>query len=293
MIRMNDKQTNSCVKKMCMLAGAACALLWAGCGGQEEPPAEPQTPQEMYEQVSKLLMPNVEHDASDFAQAMVWLRRAAEGGHLQAQTDLGGIYLEGGKGGVQPDGKQAYEWFSRAAAQGSNEALYYMGLILYNGRDMPEDKTQAMLLWSKAANAGVGEAQLQLGLALARLSQAEAVEQGVRWLIRAVQTPVPKTAAEAACALGNIYAKGRPGVPPDMAEASRWYKLAADGGDAAAQLVYALILMNEQDESQGLRYLRMSAGQDNKAAMRLLIKHLNEHGAPQEAAAWDQRLKSL
>ena len=281
------------MKMMSILAGTVCTLLCAGCGEREKAPAEPQTPQEMYARVRELLMPNVEHDSSDFEQALLWLRRAAEAGHLQAQTDLGGIYLEGGKGGVKADGREAYEWFSRAAAQGSKEALYYMGLILYTGRDMAEDKRQALLLWRQAAGGGVSEAQLRLGLVLAGADQADAVVQGVRWLTRAVQAKAPKTAAEAACALGNIYAKGRPGVPKDMAEAGRWYKIAADGGDAAAQLVYALMLIEAENEPQGMRYLRMSAGQDNKAAIQFLIQHLHSNGEPREAAAWEQRLNAL
>ncbi len=47
------------------------------------------TPQEMYEKGRALLKPNVEQNASDFAQALEWTRRAAEGGWRQAQTDLG------------------------------------------------------------------------------------------------------------------------------------------------------------------------------------------------------------
>ena len=285
------------MKTMSMLAGAVCTLLWAGCGEQEKEPTEPQTPQEMYNRVRELLLPNAEHDASDFSQAMEWLQRAAEAGHLQAQTDLGGIYLEGGKGDVKPNGKLAYEWFSRAAAQGSKEALYYMGLILDAGLDVPADKQKALLLWHEAAEAGVAEAQLRLGLALGRAEQPEAVHQGLRWLSRAVQAKAPKTAASAACALGNIYAKGRPGTPQDMAEAARWYKIAADGGDASAQLVYALMLLGGQpipkDEAQGMRYLRLSAGQDNAAAIRLLVQQLRESGNEQEAEAWEQRLTKL
>ena len=276
-----------------MLAGAVLALLWPGCGRQEAAPAEPQTPEAMYARVRELLLPNAEHDASDFTQAMVWLRRAAEAGHLQAQTDLGGIYLEGGKGGVQPDGKQAYEWFSRAAAQGSKEALYYMGRILHAGRDVPRDKEKALLLWRQAAGSGVAEAQYMLGRTLANEPQADAVRIGLHWLRRAVQAPAPKTAAEAAGALGYIYAKGRPGVPKDMTEAGRWYKIAADGGDAAAQLVYALLCMEAQDEARGMRYLRMSAGQDHKAAIQFLIERLRTSGEAAEAAAWEQRLNAL
>lgn len=276
-------------------AAAVCALLWAGCGRQEPALAEPQTPEEMYARVRELLQPNAQHEASDFAQAMEWLRRAAEAGHRQAQTDLGGIYLEGGKGDVQADGKQAYDWFARAAAQGSREALYYMGLILHAGKDVPQDKPQALQLWRRAAEAGVAEAQLALGLELAQA--AGTVPEGVAWLTRAVQAEAAKTAAQAARALGFIYAKGRPGVPQDLPEAARWYKLAADGGDAAAQLVYALMLLEgkpvAKNEAQGVRYLRLAAGQDYPAAMQMLAQLLRAAKNETEAAAWEQRLESL
>ena len=45
-------------------------------------------------------------------------------------------------------------------------------------------------------------------------------------------------AAEAQYNLGSMYADGR-GVPKDEAEAARWYRLAADQGDASAQFMLA------------------------------------------------------
>lgn len=285
---MGDMKTHLCLALW-------CALLPAGCGKKTQEPPRPQTPQEMYARVRELLQPNAEHDASEFAQAMEWLVKAAEGGHLQAQTDLGGIYLEGGKEGVQPDGQKAYYWFSRAAEQGSKEALYYMGLIAFSGKDMPADRAQALRLWQQAAEAGVAEAQLSLGLLLAQ--QPATARQGADWLVRAVQAPAPKTAAQAARALGFLYAGGKPGIARDMAEAARWYKLAADGGDAPAQLVYALMLLQGEalpkDVSRGMSYLRLAAGQDNPAAIRLLIQQLRADGDSEEAQAWAQRLEKL
>lgn len=281
-----------------MIPGCAALCLLAACERAEDK-REPQTPQEMYEYVHMLLKPNVEHDASDFEQAMLWLHKAAEGGLLQAQTDLGGIYLEGGKNGVQADGKQAFYWFSKAAAQGSKAALYYQGLILHRGMHMPKDEAKACELWQQAAEAGVGEAQYMLGLTLAQ--QAATVQQGVGWLMRAVQAPAPKLAAQAACALGNIYAAGKQGMARDMAEAARWYEMAARGGDAAAQLVYAILLLQgdtvAKDETKGMSYLRLAAGQDNPQAIALLVNMLrNMPGADkheEEAQAWAERLEKL
>ena len=275
------------------------AALWVLTACEKEStPTEPQTPQEMYAKVRELLQPNVEHDASDFAQALEWLKRAAEAGLLQAQTDLGGIYLEGGKG-VQADAKQAFHWFSKAAEQGSKEALYYLGLLLQRGGEIPQDEAKAQEYWLQAAEGGVAEAQFRLGL---RMALAETTTQeGIRWLTRAVQAKVPKLAAQAACALGNIYATGKPGVPQNMAEAARWYEIAARGGDSAAQLVYAIMLLQggvvPQDARQGMVYLKMAAGQDNPRAIALLVNLLrNGEQSPeteQEANAWAERLEKL
>lgn len=270
-----------------------CAVM-AGCGEQTK--TEPRTPEEMYARVRELLQPNVEHDASEFEEAMLWLRRAAEGGLLKAQTDLGGIYLEGGKGGVQPDGREALRWFTAAAEQGSLEAQYYRGLILSRGMDVPADQAQAEQCWRLAAEGGVAEAQCALGLALLAQAGADA-QEAVGWLTRAAGSKVPQVAARAACALGNIYAKGRPGVPRNMPEAARWYELAALGGDAAAQLVYGIMLLQgtpvPQDTAQGMRFLRLAAGQDNAQAIALLVNMLRLEGAEDEAAAWADRLKAI
>ena len=282
--------------KAAALALAVCLPL--ACK-QKEQVHTPQTPQEMYERVRELLQPNVEHDASEFDEAMVWLHKAAEAGLLQAQTDLGGIYLEGGKNGIKANGKEAFFWFSKAAEQGSKEALYYQGLILHRGLDMPKDEAQALGYWEQAAHKGVAEAQYSLGLALAQ--QAGSMQQAVQWLTKAVEAPAPKLAAQAACALGNIYATGKNGIARNMPEAARWYEIAARGGDASAQLVYAIMLLQgepvPQDAKQGMSYLRMAAGQDYPQAIALLVNILRNNDATdeseQEANAWMERLEHL
>lgn len=268
---------------------------------QKKESAEPHTPQEMYAKVHELLQPNAEHDASDFQQAFHWLQKAAEGGLLQAQTDLGGIYLEGGKAnGIKPDGKQAYYWFSKAADQGSKESLYYMGVLLHRGFGIDKNESLALDYWRRAAQAGVAEAQLRLGVELARTTTH--AREGADWLIKCVKAAVPKTSAQAACALGNIYAKGLGDVQSDMKEAARWYELAARGGDASAQLVYALMLMQgqvvEQNMNQGMSYLRLAAGQDNPRAIATLVNLLRnmQPTTPEtekEAEAWAARLEQL
>lgn len=279
-----------------LIGSLALPLLLAACG--EKGKDSPSSPEEMYARVRELLQPNVEGESSDFAGAMQWLQKAARAGHLQAQLDLGGIYRDGGKG-IGRDGRAAYEWFARAAEQGSAAAEYFMGDILYRGQDMPRDTEGALAHWRKAAESGVGEAAYMLGLFLTGKEDTRA--EGVEWLRRAADEAAPKFSAQAACALGNLYAKGGAGLPQDGAESARWYKRAAEGGDAKAQLVYALLLMQgnvvEKDMERGMAMLRLSAGQDNQLAIALLVNRLrnteNAGAYVDEAAAWAERLELL
>ncbi len=275
----------------------ALSLLCMSCERKENAP-EPTTPDEMYAHVQSLLKPNVEGAESDFAGAMQWLHKAAEGGHLQAQTDLGGIYLQGGKG-VSVDPLAAYHWFSRAAAQGSKEAMVYVGNMLYSGQGCKQDIPKAIDYLRRAAEAGLPDAQYRLGLIL--LKQGGSDVQAVELLRRAATGEHLHTAAMAAGLLGNIYARGHAGVAQDMQQAATWYKQAARGGDARSQLVYALMLLDGEivpkDEQQGMALLRMAAGQDYPQAIAVLINLLrnasNAADNEPEAAAWAERLEAL
>lgn len=274
-------------------------LLLVACG-RDDAPSEPRTPDEMYAHVQALLKPNVEGNQSDFKGAMQWLHKAAEAGHRQAQTDLGGIYLEGGKG-VPANPQEAYQWFNRAAEQGSHEALVYLGSMLCAGQGCAKDVDKAEACWRKAADAGLPEAQYRLGMLLLQQDSPDTAAEALEQLAKAAAGQSLHTAALSARALGNIYAKGRAGITPDMQQAARWYHQAARGGDARSQLVYALMLLQgeivTQDQEQGMAFLRLAAGQDYPQAMAVLINLLrNSPDADtheQEAAAWSERLESL
>lgn len=53
---------------------------------------------------------------------MAWWRKAAEQGHVAAQSDLGYCYHLGL--GVTKDAQAAAEWYRRAAEQGQESAIY-------------------------------------------------------------------------------------------------------------------------------------------------------------------------
>lgn len=262
-------------------------LLLPAC--QPEESAAPENPQVLYDKAQALLKPNVEHGQSDFNGAMQLLHKAAEGGLMRAQLDLGGIYFAGGQG-VEANAQTAYNWFSLAAAQGSREADVFLGILHHNGSLGATDKAAAMKHWRAAAEAGIAEGQYRLGRVLAQ--DAATRQEGVEWLVKA-SASVP----QAATALGNLYYKHL----DDAAAAAAWFEKGALAGDPLAQHVFAemLLLGNpvEKDNERGLAMLRMAAGQDYKPAMARLVNVLrngrNARENEAEATAWDTRLQEI
>jgi TPR repeat protein len=64
--------------------------------------------------------------AVDKAEAVKWLRKAAEKGHLQAQTLIGAFYFQGD--GVAADKAEAIKWFCKAAEKGHPESQTMLGM---------------------------------------------------------------------------------------------------------------------------------------------------------------------
>ena len=63
---------------------------------------------------------NGEGVPQDYVQALSWYQKAAEQGHLGAQTNLGVLYYKGS--GVKKDYVEADKWFSIASAGGYVDA---------------------------------------------------------------------------------------------------------------------------------------------------------------------------
>ncbi len=275
-------------------------LLLPACTEEDGREAAQLSPQELYEKGRALLQPNIEHSASDFAAALDYTRQAAEKGWRQAQTDMGWLFMNGGKG-VTINHAEALKWFREAAEQGSKEAEYFIGELYYRGLDgIRGDTAEAMKHWRIAAEAGIAEAQQRLGLLLSQ--QQQTFSEGLEWLRRAATEGQARGKAEAALNLGNIYATGKGGVVANLEEAARWYAMAAEEGSARAQHVYGLMLLGgeavAQDVQSGLFMLRRAASQDYLPAMADFINQLRNHPEAteeeqKEADAWSKRLEEL
>ncbi len=80
------------------------------------------------------------------------------------------------------------------------------------------------------------------------------------------------------------------GVPQDVTEAARWYRLAADQGLATAQVslggAYEVGRGVPQDETEAVRWFRLAADQGYAAAQFLLgLMYRDGRGVPQDDVA--------
>ena len=107
-------------------------------------------------------------------EGMRWLLAAAKQGDGQVQLSYAKMRLV--LGGDEA-GKEATQWFTRSAAQGNDEAQHRLGLILYEGKLVPEDRLAAAQWILLAAAANNSDAryllkELQLFLTAGELAEA-------------------------------------------------------------------------------------------------------------------------
>ena len=86
----------------------------------------------------------------DYAQALVWYRKAADQGDALAQFSLGLVYDNGQ--GVPQDFAQAVVWYRKAADQGEARAQINLGVMYEKGQGVPQDYAQAHMWRNIAAS---------------------------------------------------------------------------------------------------------------------------------------------
>ena len=91
---------------------------------------------------------HVAYDRADLKSALrVWLQ-TAEGGDLEAQTNVGEIYERGL--GVDPDYAAAAGWYQKAADKGYSRALFNLGTMYEQGLGVEQDNLKALNLYRQA-----------------------------------------------------------------------------------------------------------------------------------------------
>jgi TPR repeat protein/uncharacterized protein (UPF0335 family) len=217
------------------------------------------------------------------AEAIDLFKRGAQQGHPLAMYNLAVHYRDGI--GMPRDDGQAAEWFARSAGSGLVSAMVEYGRALWNGRGQVDSKSnprRAVEWLQRAADAGSLRAMYWLGWIHQR-KQKHDPQLALLWYGRAAEAGY----SDAQVRVAQITEKGD-GLPSPQPEiAQRYWRLAANHGDAFAQVEFAdklrngLLLVKEeygQSEVVTLLTRAMSQGSAHAAVALAQIYRKGELG---------------
>jgi TPR repeat protein len=155
-----------------------------------------------------------------------WFRKA-EAGDPVAQLFVGRCYQEGIV--VERNYDTANQWLSKSAAQGNDYALHTLALAHEDGEGFPASQGEALRLYEQAAASGNSNSMISVARLYEHGLQGNAEpELALSWYRKSADAGNP----EGMRLVGYCYAYAV-GVPKtDNAQADKWYKQAADAGDA-------------------------------------------------------------
>ena len=169
-------------------------------------------------------------------RAIADLRQQALAGDVNAQIQLGVIYLTGD--GVAKDDAEAMTWFRKAADQTNPIAERYMAEMYFKGRGVHADNMEAAK-WLRMS-AEQDDAQSEYNLAVL-YTQGLGVPKNFQLAADWMQKAADQNLEAAEVGLGVLYENGQ-GVPHDPIEAAKWYQKAVDKDNAEAMNDLALLM---------------------------------------------------
>ena len=229
----------------------------------------------------------------DFEQGIMWVRRAANRGVVDAMLILGSCYEEGGFG-LPKDGRQAAYWYGKAAEQGNADGQNSLGRCYIMGIGVEKDTVMAVECYRKSAEQGYAIAQYNLGGCYEKgAGVAKDLVKAVEWIRKSAEQGY----APAQYSLGLCYENGIV-VEKNLAQAVEWYRKAAAQGHAEAQYALGRCLENgigvKKDLAQAVEWYRKAADQGHAEAQYALGRCLEngiglEKANPIEALKWYQK----
>ena len=167
---------------------------------------------------------------ADSGEAKKWFEKAARAGHLDAQVSLGLLLFDTG------DRANALIWLKRAADRGEPRALLVTGTALFNGDGMKRDPVLGYAYVSRAAAQGLAPAKATLA-EMDQVMPVEERKKGVALALAAVTTK-PAAAKPPKTRPASIkLAKPTP-PPPVSSNGAWRIQLGAFGTRGAAQALF-------------------------------------------------------
>lgn len=202
----------------------------------------------------------------DEKTAVNWYRKAACQGYANAQRNLGNMYIKGQC--VQKDFAEGLKWVGSAAVQGDKNAICRIGVMYYYGEGLRQDYLEALKWCDLAVNLGSPQAMYLLAT---MYKSGEGVSQDHEKAMKLLRTAADQGFGDASKELGDYYFNGD-GVQKDYAEALKWYRKAADQGSAAAindiGFMYDHGYGMPQDKDKALEYFFKAANMGLAIAQR-------------------------
>ncbi|BDD02075.1 SEL1-like repeat protein [Persicobacter psychrovividus] len=242
----------------------------------------------------------------DLKKAEDWYLKGAEKSYVEAQYNLGKLYLSQNATGELAE--KGWNWLMQASDNGHVEAGFEIGLLLWYKNKDKATNIEAINYINRSAEAGYAPAQSFLadyflhgygvkidkdkGFFWAKKSAEQHNTSGLRLLALAYfrgdgHTVDYQKAFElfvasaeqgdkyAPCMLGYMYGMGK-GVERDLSKAASWYQMGADRGDTEAQSNLALVYLRgdgvAKDEKKAFEWMQKSADQGNGFAQFELSK---------------------
>jgi TPR repeat protein len=204
----------------------------------------------------------------NFEEALKWYGLALKQGDPVAESNLGLMYARGQ--GTKTDLGQAVKLFEKSAEKGW--APGQANLAQWYAIAFPKDLVAAYMWCTLALAGGQGECRSTLVQLTRQMNAPEtqkANEQALLWFqTRTADAKVQGQAisgfadSELPARLGTIYLEGD-GVERDNAQAAKWYRLAAERGNASAQArlgeMYSVGWGVPKDHSQAFTWFHKSA----------------------------------
>ncbi|MFG1477629.1 tetratricopeptide repeat protein [Xanthobacter sp. V4C-4] len=205
-----------------------------------------------------------------------------------AMTLLAELYARGF--GVRYDPKKAIEWYQKAAAAGSADAEFALGLMALTGQGMTASEEEAARRFRVAAEKGNPAAAYNLGLLY---MQGRKVRQDMSAAARWFEKAAEKDQEDAQYALAVLLKEGN-GVDRDVPGAAQLMGRAAKLGHTTAQVEFAIMQFNgvgvPKDEAAAAALFRRAALGGNIIAQnryaRLLAAGRGTAADPVAAVTW-------
>jgi len=229
----------------------------------------------------------------DVKTGLMWLTKAANGGLLDAQTNLAVLYRNGEGTDIPKNPSLGFYWYMEAAKQGDKNSQLNVGFMYEKGEGVTRNDFEAVNWYRKAAEQGDNAAQYNLANMYRKgLGVAQNYTEAMKWY----QKSADQGDADAMVSLGFIYDLGN-GVTKDYKKAYDLYTKAAEKGSVTAMNNIGAMFAGgnyvTQNYTEAARWYLRAAEAGNGRSMRNIAAMFEEGNgvpySPSQALEWFQK----